>query len=89
MSEKEVREKQLKDGRIIKQRTYTINDTPFGQPRFWCPEKSCVFCKNCTDVIWDYTNGPYMFFCEKDPLAERELTEKGYAGECEEFEDDE
>jgi len=24
------------------------------------PDKYCLFCKHCTDVFWDYTNGPYM-----------------------------
>ena len=25
--------------------------------------KSCLTCKYCIDVIWDYTNGPYMTIC--------------------------
>lgn len=28
------------------------------------PEKCCLFCKHCTDIWWDYTNGPYMLSCE-------------------------
>lgn len=28
------------------------------------PSNHCVFCKHCTDLFYDYTNGPYMFFCE-------------------------
>ena len=33
------------------------------------PVNHCVFCKRCTDIFYDYTNGPYMFFCEleKEP----------------------
>lgn len=27
------------------------------------PDGHCSGCKNCTDVFWDYTNGPYMFIC--------------------------
>lgn len=27
------------------------------------PEKHCAFCKNCTDVFFDYSNGPYFFQC--------------------------
>ena len=50
---------------------------------FWCPEKSCVFCKKCEDIIYD-GSGPYMFACEKI-----DLTEAGYKGECPEFELDE
>lgn len=29
------------------------------------PDTSCVFCNHCTDIFYDYTNGPYMFLCEK------------------------
>ena len=29
------------------------------------PAIHCVFCKHCTDVIYDYSNGPYMFMCDK------------------------
>lgn len=28
------------------------------------PENHCAFCEHCTDVFWDYTNGPYSFLCE-------------------------
>lgn len=87
MDGNEVREIKLKNGKVIKQRTYAFDDVLFDTVRFWCPEKSCVFCKNCTDVFWDYTNGPYAFICEKDKKYEKELIEKGYIGECEEFEE--
>lgn len=44
------------------------------------PARSCIFCGNCTDIFWDYTNGPYMFFCDigKD-------TREGAAGNCSGF----
>ena len=29
-------------------------------------KNSCFFCEHCTDIFFDYTNGPYMFFCLKD-----------------------
>ena len=28
-------------------------------------DKDCIFCKHC-EFFWDYTNGPYMFFCDLD-----------------------
>ena len=28
------------------------------------PENHCAFCEYCTDIFFDYTNGPYMFICE-------------------------
>ena len=33
------------------------------------PDDCCLFCKNCTDIFWDYTNGPYLFLgdgCDGD-----------------------
>ena len=27
------------------------------------PEKHCAFCEHCTDLLFDYTNGPYLFIC--------------------------
>lgn len=54
----------------------------------WAPERACLFCKKCRDLIWDYTNGPYMFFCDKDVDGEKDLTEKGAIGKCDIFEED-
>ena len=48
--------------------------------RVMVPDKSCLLCDHCTDVFWDCTNGPYMFFCEED-----EDTEQGALGNCERF----
>ena len=53
----------------------------------WAPEKSCLFCRKCDDIIWDYTNGPYSFFCEEDTDGKRDLTEQGCIGKCEYFEE--
>ena len=53
----------------------------------WAPEKSCLFCRKCNDIIWDYTNGPYCFFCEEDTDGKKDLTERGCIGECEYFEE--
>ena len=47
-------------------------------------ERSCFFCRKCTDIFWDCTNGPYMFFCEDD----RDI-DTGLNGECEGFEGEE
>ena len=27
------------------------------------PARSCLFCRNNTDVFWDFQNGPYAFLC--------------------------
>lgn len=47
---------------------------------YYAKEKSCLFCKNCSDIFYDYSNGPYMFICRED----RETTE-GMAGTCKWF----
>ena len=28
------------------------------------PENHCVFCEQCNHMLYDYTNGPYMFTCD-------------------------
>lgn len=29
-----------------------------------CKDRTCLVCANCTDIFWDYTNGPYMVICK-------------------------
>lgn len=24
----------------------------------------CIVCSKCSDIFYDYSNGPYLFFCE-------------------------
>ena len=45
---------------------------------------SCFFCKNCTDIFYDYTHGPYMFLC-----IEGQETTNGLKGKCCSFMEDE
>lgn len=54
------------------------------------PPTSCFFCKHLTDVFWDYTNGPYLFFCDVDHDVDGnclDKTESGLIGQCREFEE--
>lgn len=46
-------------------RKYTIND-PLGKLTVSLPDNCCAFCRHCTDLFYDYTNGPYLFICDKD-----------------------
>lgn len=47
------------------------------------PVTHCVFCKHCTDLIYDRSSGPYIFFCDKDlEISPGELEFK-----CDGFED--
>lgn len=48
------------------------------------PENSCLFCKHCTDVFWDFIHGPYLTLCDKDKDVE-----KGAEGKCDNFEESE
>lgn len=61
-------------------RPYVIDDPLTGRRTYKCPHKACVFCDHCTDVWWDYSNGPYMMVCEI-----RGDVERGFIGECEMF----
>lgn len=38
---------------------------------------SCFFCEHNTDIFVDYTNGPYMLFCDLD-----RDTDAGCNGKC-------
>lgn len=54
------------------------------------PPTSCWFCKHLTDVFFDYTNGPYMFFCDlyhNDIDTFPEGIDPGLIGMCEDFEE--
>ena len=51
--------------------------------RLMAPPKCCLFCVFCTDVYFDYTNGPYMFMCARDGD-----TDLGVAGNCQLFLDE-
>lgn len=76
----------LDDGTEITQREW-VSDYGLS---FWCPEKSCVFCKRCSDIFFD-SAGPYMFFCELEndvSSKDAELTYLGYKGKCDRFEED-
>ena len=35
-----------------------------GGPKVGAHKHSCLFCKHLRDIFWDYTNGPYMLFCD-------------------------
>lgn len=48
------------------------------------PTTCCLFCKNCTDVYWDYSHGPYMMICIKhDDVFDC----GGARGTCKDFEE--
>lgn len=56
---------------------YTIFNLRAAGKKYVVRKKSCLLCKYCVDIVWDYTNGPYMVSCEK-----RKDTEKGFSGKC-------
>lgn len=54
------------------------------------PERSCFFCKYCTDIFWDYANGPYMVICQfwdMLGIAGCDKIYKGLTGCCDNFEE--
>jgi len=50
---------------------------------YQAPDKSCCFCKHCTDIFYDFTHGPYLFMCEMDRDAE-----KAFENKCANFEEE-
>lgn len=32
--------------------------------KFGAHKYSCLFCKHCSDIFWDYTNGIYAIICD-------------------------
>lgn len=45
-------------------RDFIIED-PLGIITVPMPDKHCVFCSHCSDVFYDYSNGPYLFYALK------------------------
>lgn len=43
--------------------------------------RSCFFCDHCSDIVYDYTHGPYMFGC----MCMEASTEEGIEGKCKHF----
>ncbi len=54
----------VKDVKDEDAKEYIINDF-FTDIKVTAHKRSCFFCEYCPDIIYDYTNGPYMFFCTK------------------------
>ena len=46
-------------------------------------ENSCFFCQHCSDIFFDYTNGPYAFIC-----TEGVPTSAGLKGRCNLFKEE-
>lgn len=46
--------------------------------RLKAPTMCCLFCDHCTDVLWDYWYGPYMFASDmaRDYDGDRRLLRK-------------
>lgn len=42
-------------------------------------DKDCLFCTYCSDVLWDYTHGPYLIICK--------LGEEPFKDNCRYFDD--
>lgn len=48
-----------------------VNSNPDEVKRYECDEyivyaypETCFFCEHCTDIFFDYTNGPYWLICD-------------------------
>lgn len=68
-------------------RQYHLKDDPFpGLTINVHNDRDCIFCEHC-EVFWDYTNGPYMFICNKErPEIHEARSSEEHT--CELFEED-
>ena len=61
--------------------------------KFGAHKHSCLFCKHCSDIYWDYTNGIYAINCNKYWNNEESMIEhiklSFCCGKCEFFEESE
>ena len=46
-------------------------------------KESCEFCKHLTETFYDFTNGPYLFFCDKGINVTQEILRDG----CSDFDE--
>lgn len=52
------------------------SDDIFGGITVKGPEKCCLCCEHCTDIFWDYSNGPYMLICNVDGPTTKGICDK-------------
>ena len=53
---------------------------------------SCLFCKHCSDIFWDYSNGIYAIFCDIEWNNAESMSEHinlSFKGKCKSFEESE
>lgn len=53
---------------------------------------SCLFCKHCSDIFWDYTNGIHTIICDidwDDADSMYEHINLSFDGKCKSFEESE
>lgn len=53
---------------------------------YYAHKNSCLFCNHCSDIIFDFTNGPYMFMC--DLYLDETNVDKSFEGKCDKWEGD-
>lgn len=53
-------------------------------PTVRAPEKCCLFCEHCVDILWDYTSGPYFMMCE----IRESCYPEGFEGKCSDFKEE-
>ena len=40
--------------------------------KYYAKKGQCLSCANCTDVYWDFSNGPYMIICKENLLPNKD-----------------
>ena len=59
--------------------------------KFGAHKHSCLFCKHCTGIFWDYENGIYGIICNKYLNNTERMTEHiklSFSGKCKSFKEE-
>lgn len=72
---------------------YIVTYDPIFPKKILVAEGECLVCKHCTDMFYDYTNGPYMVMCKYTYINydgnEEDLSDlKIYGESCDKYEYD-
>lgn len=60
--------------------------------KFGAHKHSCLFCKHCSDIFWDYINGIYGIICNinwNDAESMSENIDLSFYGKCKSFAENE
>ena len=66
---------------------HKVFELPDGR-KFGAHKHSCLFCKHCSDIFWDYANGIYEIICDinwNDAESMSKNIDLSFYGKCKSF----